>query len=538
MAKLQKTDTSSILSHWYGYNMKIVFQSILIGLFSGFIVVAYRLSINKADMIREQAYSFLKNSSWFLILGWFILLVAVGFILSVIIKKAPMSKGSGIPQIKGVLLRQVQLSWLKDILAKFFGGLLALGFGLSLGREGPSVQLGASTGLGFSKVTKRPSLEEKYLITAGASAGLAAAFNSPLAGVMFALEELHRHFSPLLLMSAMAASVTADVVSRYFFGLEPIFNFKDMDVLPLSNYAYIILLGVIIGVLGKIFNVLIMFVQKNYSENNKIKDGLKPAIPLILSGIFGFYLPQVLGGGHHLIEELTNEEFLLTAVLILFIAKLLFTVLSYGSGVPGGIFLPLLVLGALAGKGFAVVLYQLDLISSNHIVNFITLAMAAYFTAVVKAPITGSILITEMTGTFNHFLSLTTICLTAYVVSDLIKSQAIYDMLLENLLHGKKGNWLKEIGRNKIILEIPIAFGSEIEHKRIKDIHWPDNSLIVGIRRGEKELIPDGAFKVYAGDCLIVLTDENHASEIKQLLIEKADESMEYISKNILNKPN
>jgi H+/Cl- antiporter ClcA len=212
MAKLQKTDTSSILSHWYGYNMKIVFQSILIGLFAGFIVVAYRLSINKADMLREQAYAFLKNSSWLLILGWFILLVAVGFILSVIIKRAPMSKGSGIPQIKGVLLRQVQLSWLKDILAKFFGGLLALGFGLSLGREGPSVQLGASTGLGFSKVTKRPSLEEKYLITAGASAGLAAAFNSPLAGVMFALEELHRHFSPLLLMSAMAASITADVV--------------------------------------------------------------------------------------------------------------------------------------------------------------------------------------------------------------------------------------------------------------------------------------------------------------------------------------
>lgn len=529
------SDTTNILNHWYGYNMKIFFQSIIIGLVAGFTIVAYRLAINKADLLREQAYNFLKASSWPLILSWFILLAIVGYLLSIIIKKAPMSKGSGIPQIKGVLLRQVQLNWFRDVLAKFFGGLLSLGFGLSLGREGPSVQLGASTGLGYSKITKRPSLEEKYLITAGASAGLAAAFNSPLAGVMFALEELHRHFSPLLLMSAMAASVTSDVVSRYFFGLKPIFNFEGMEELPLNNYIYIVLLGIIIGILGKLFNVLIMFVQKNYSQNNSIKDGLKPVIPLLLSGIFGFYLPQVLGGGHHLIEELSNEEFVLTAILILFLAKLLFTIISYGSGVPGGIFLPILVLGALVGRGFAEVLYNFDLISSNHIINFITLAMAAYFTAVVKAPITGSILITEMTGTFNHLLSLTIVCLTAYVVSDFIKSHAIYDLLLENLLHGKKGNWLKEIGNNKIILEIPVAFGSEIEHKKIKDIEWPDNSLIVGIRRGEKELIPDGEFKVYASDCLIVLTDENHASEIKQLLIEKADESLEYISAKINN---
>lgn len=514
--------TSGILRDWYSFNLKLVIQGIIIGLLTGLVVVFYRLAINMGDKYRDIAYATLKSKSFMVIFLWFVLLVLVGLFLGYIIKLAPMSKGSGIPQIKGFLIHQVKLYWFRDIIAKFVGGVLALGFGLSLGREGPSVQIGAETGLGFSRLNKRLPVEEKFLVTAGASAGLAAAFNAPLAGVMFALEELHKYISPVLLMSAMAASVTADFVSRYFFGLGPIFQFKEMEVIPLSSYVYVIFLGIIIGFLGKLFNWVILFVQKNYSESTSIREIFKPVIPLLISGVLGFTLPEVLGGGHYLIEDLSSGHIAVGLIFLLFIAKLIFTGISYGAGVPGGIFLPMLVLGALAGKGVGEILYGFDLISGQFVLNFMTLAMAAFFTAVVKAPITGTVLIMEMTGSFSHLLALITICLTSYITADLIGSKAIYELLLERMLDKNKNpserNGKKSKG--KTILEVPVMGGSHVDEKKIKDVKWPESILIVSIRRGEDELIPDGNFLMFPGDCLVILVDNEEAPLVKEELLE------------------
>jgi len=517
---MREKGTSGILKDWYSFNMKLVLQGIIIGFISGMIIVFYRMAISISEEYRESAYSSLGDKSFFSIFLWFVLLAIVGLVLGYIIRFAPMSKGSGIPQIKGFLINQVKLDWFRDIIAKFIGGVIALGFGLSLGREGPSVQIGAETGLGFSRMSKRLPVEEKFLVTAGASAGLASAFNAPLAGVMFALEELHKYISPVLLMSAMAASVTGDFVSRYFFGLGPIFKFENMDVLPLSNYFYVIFLGIIIGFLGKLFNWVIIFVQVNYSENSSIKDVFKPVIPLLISGILGFTIPEVLGGGHHLIDELNLHHLTIGFIFLLFILKLLFTGISYGAGVPGGIFLPLLVLGALAGKGIGEIFYSFGMIPEEYLLNFMTLAMAAFFTAVVKAPITGTVLIMEMTGSFSHLLPLIIICLTSYIIADVIGSEAIYETLLEKILEkqkrfSKKG---RKRSKGKAILEIPVMSGSKIDGKKIKDICWPEKFLIVSIRRGEREFIPDGNFFIYSGDCLVILVDNEEAPLVTEEL--------------------
>jgi len=513
--------TSGILKDWYSFNLKLVLQGIIIGLLTGLIIVFYRIAIGLGDKYRGVIYSSLGSKSFLTILLWFVFLGLVGLFLGYIIKLAPMSKGSGIPQIKGFLIHQVKLDWFRDIIAKFVGGVIALGFGLSLGREGPSVQIGAETGLGFSRLNKRLPVEEKFLVTAGACAGLASAFNAPLAGVMFALEELHKYISPVLLMSAMAASVTGDFVSRYFFGLGPVFQFAEMEAIPLSKYFYVILLGILIGFLGKLFNWILLFVQKNYSESTSIREIFKPVLPLLISGVLGFVLPEVLGGGHHLIDDLSTGHLAAGFIFFLFVAKLLFTGISYGAGVPGGIFLPMLVLGALAGKGIGEILYGFDLISGELVLNFMTLAMAAFFTAVVKAPITGTILIMEMTGTFSHLLALITICLTSYITADVIGSKAIYETLLERMLDKDKNplerNRKKSEG--KTIMEVPVMGGSEVDGRKIKDIRWPERFLIVSIRRGERELIPDGNFLLNSGDCLIMLADNDEAPLVKEELL-------------------
>lgn len=186
---------------------RLILESILVGLITGIVVVLFRILLDKVTNFRNYALIFIKNNSIVYVGMWFLFLIIAGIVFGILIEKIPMIKGSGIPQVKGVFLRQLKMDWLRELVAKFFGGVASLGIGLSLGREGPSVQLGSEVGLGFCRVFKRRPFEEKYLITSGASAGLSAAFNAPLAGVVFSLEELHKSFNSLVLACAMGASL-------------------------------------------------------------------------------------------------------------------------------------------------------------------------------------------------------------------------------------------------------------------------------------------------------------------------------------------
>ena len=189
--------------------------------------------------------------------------------------------------------------------------------------------------------------------------------------------------------------------------------------------------------------------------------------------------------------------------------------ISYGSGVPGGIFLPLLVIGALAGNVYGILVCEYFSVDSQFINNFTILAMAAFFTAIVKAPITGSILITELTGSFSHLLAMITVSMSAYIISELMNSKPIYDVLLNRILKNKNKS-LSDENKGKIIIEVPVCLGSNLENKCIKDIQWPPSCLLVGIERGGQEIIPKGDTKIFAGDYLIVLTDETEGSFNKE----------------------
>lgn len=517
--------TSLTLNRWLDFRLKLFFEGILVGLVAGLVVVLYRYVLDKADSLRTSIYGFLHNMPLWTIALWFLILLAVGLLIGYISSKEPMISGSGIPQVKGQLSGDLTVNWFNVIIGKFIGGVLAIGAGLSLGREGPSVQLGSAIGHGLGKSMGRLKIENKYLITSGASAGLAAAFNAPLAGVIFALEEMHKNFSPIVLTSAMAASLTADFICQQLLGQSLVFNFTNLTALPLKYYFYLIILGIIIGCFGAFFNYSLVKTMSFYNKLH-LPVVLKPLIPLMIAGVLGFTLPEVLGGGHQLVNSLDGGKVALTTLLILVVAKFLFTMISYGSGVPGGIFLPLLVIGALTGNIFGEVAHYLFNLDANFINNFIILSMAAYFTAIVKAPITGAILITEMTGSFSHLLAMATVSATAYIVTDILKSKPIYDELLEIML-AKKGLGtlnLKEYDQKKIIIEAPVCLGSKLDQKRVKDIVWPRDFLLVGIKRGETEIIPKGNTLIHVGDYLIVLTNENKEAKAKAFITSIAGE--------------
>ncbi|MBW9157444.1 H(+)/Cl(-) exchange transporter ClcA [Clostridium sp. FP2] len=518
MESKNKNNTYNTLFRWHSFRLKLVFEGICVGIITGLLIVLYRYALEKAGILLSEVYKTIFINP-ILLLPWVGALVIMGYIVGLMVKHEPMISGSGIPQVEGVLLRKLDMKWWRVLLGKFIGGVLSIGSGLSLGREGPSVQLGAAVGQGFSKVFKRVKVEEKYLITSGASAGLAAAFNAPLAAVMFSLEEVHKNFSPLVLLSALAAALSADFVARGFFGLKPVFNFENISVLPLKFYFYIVLLGVIVGVLGVVFNNLLLKTQNLYVSQKWLPKEMRIIIPLLISVVFGILLPQVLGGGHELITSLVTGNFTLTILVVLVLVKFLFTMACYGSGAPGGIFLPLLAIGALIGNLYGIALVHFVHFDSMYINNIIILAMAGYFTAVVRSPITGIILIAEMSGSFKHLLSLAIVSIVAYMIADILSSKPIYESLLEKFLHNQGEKMSFGNNKHKAILEFAVCMGSQLDGKQIREVKWPSQCLLVSVKRGEDEIIPKGDTVIYPGDYLVVLTNEDRVCKINDALI-------------------
>ena len=258
--------------------------------------------------------------------------------------------------------------------------------------------------------------------------------------------------------------------------------------------------------------------QELYKKPAFLNETGRLVIAFLAAGIAALVMPSVLGSGNNLIVSLTEGEMGLKLVLITFAAKLVFSAVSFGSGAPGGIFFPLLILGALIGGAFSmtgVALFGLDPVYIN---NFVLLAMAGYFTAIVRAPITGIILLFEMSGSVSQMLSLAIVSVAAYITATLLRSEPIYESLLGRILEGQGGRKAASGGGQKVLSEFVVMGGSPLEGQKVMDIDWPDNCLLVSLERDGKERIPRGKTELMAGDKLTVMTDERDAGYIHDKL--------------------
>ena len=436
--RLREINSPEFLPRWLriltNLKYRLIIEGVAVGLLAGLLVSAFRVALSKADEIRTLMLTAAEEK--FIIYIWYILmLVFLTVGVAFIVKREPLCSGSGIPQVKGELEGKIKTNWLSVILAKFIGGVMAIGAGLSLGREGPSIQLGAMVGKGFSRLSGRFREEEHLLMTCGGSAGLAAAFGAPLAGVVFALEELHKSFSTEIMLSAMAAAITGDWVGSTMFGLSPVFSLTPFMRLPLSHYWMVIILGVLLGAFGVLYNKCIAISQNFFGRLKP--EWLKAVIPFVAIIILVFTYPIGLGSGHELVD-FASEGSGVKVLLVLLIVKFVFSIMSFGTGAPGGIFLPLLVLGSVAGGLFA---ETMNLVVENtmfYATYFVILGMAGLFASIVRAPVTGIILISEMTGVLHNMLPLALVTLVSFVTAEILGGIPIYDQLLDRLLANQK----------------------------------------------------------------------------------------------------
>lgn len=508
--------TKTLFKHVDKTQLYYILKGVLVGLLTGGIVSIFRLAIEKFGELTEQVYLHSQQEPLylaFILAASIIIAIFVGFL----IKSDPDIKGSGIPQVEGQLQGELTVSWFSVLWKKFIGGVLSVGSGLFLGREGPSIQLGAVVGEGTSQLLNSSSAEKKILISSGASAGLAAAFNAPIAGLLFVLEEIHHSFSPLVWLTSFTSAITANFVSLYFFGLKPVLSLGKIPSLPLKYYGFLIILGIILGVLGYIYQIVLLSLPKFYRKL-PIPAHFHGIVPFLLVLPIGYFWPTILGGGNQIIITSGHAFYPLTLIAGLFILRFFFSMVSYGANLPGGIFLPILTLGALIGAFYGGALVNLVGMNPIYVKDFLVIAMAGYFTAIGKAPLTAIILVTEMVGSLNHLMPLGVVSLFAYVSNDLLGGNPIYESLLERLIQQEK----QPILVGKTTFDFPITAESTLDGRMVRDFNWPKHMLLVSIIRGNKEILTHGDTIMNVGDILVILTDERHLSSVRKTIVARS----------------
>lgn len=492
-----------------GTQLHFVGLGLLVGALSGVVVSVFRLAISKLGNYLPLWFTFLKHHLIFLPVA---ILIAFSLVLicGQLVKADPDIKGSGIPQVEGQLRGQLTINWLSVLSKKFIGGILSVGSGLFLGREGPSIQLGASVAQGLASKFTVTEAEKKILISSGAAAGLSAAFNAPVAGLLFVLEEVHHNFSPLVWLTSYAAALISNFISINFFGLTPVLYIGELKSLPIPHYPVLILLGIFLGLMGLLYQKTLLALPDWYGKL-KIPSHYHSVVPFLLLIPVGIFFPNYLGGGNQIVHQLGQVPLPLLLLIGLFVLRFVFSMISYGSGLPGGIFLPILTLGAILGTIFGVIWCQVTGLDPIYIRNFIIFSMAGYFAAIGKAPLTALILVTEMVGSIAHLMPLGVVSLAAYLTVDVFGGKPIYEALLERMVAPDFGN----IQGRKTIIEFPILAESAFDGQMVRDFVWPKEMLLTSLRRGESELLTRGDTIMYVGDVLIILTDAGIAQKIK-----------------------
>ncbi len=418
--------------------LRIAFWACISGTFTGLLVALFRLALLRADLFREVWLA--RAHSWHTpgLLFTIAVVAAASAIAAALVRRlSPHAAGSGIPHVEAVAKGDLPPASLMLIPVKFIGGVLAIGSGLALGREGPSVQMGAGIGVFIGKKVGLPDSESIALLAACAGAGIATAFNAPIAGAVFVLEELIRRFDTRTTVAALGCSCCAIAVSRIILGRAPDFQVQGPSYPPFATGVFFLLLGLLAGLLGAAYNRAVL-AGISFADRLQWPVELRAAVIGSIVGAVAWFAPDLVGGGDPITQRtlLGNVDHSLLPFFLCL--RFLLGPLSYAAGTPGGLFAPMLTVGAQAGLLFATVcslfLPNLHLGAASCAI----VGMAAFFTAVVRAPVTGIVLVTELTGSFTQLMPMLWACFAAMVVPILLGVEPIYESLRQPAMQSER----------------------------------------------------------------------------------------------------
>ncbi len=517
----------------YHYGVQLVAVGALTGLFAGTVVTLYTALAALSEDFARGVYAAIRSNPAFIPL-LFLALAAGAVVVGGVVKAIPMIRGSGIPQTEGATRGLFGFRWLRVLTGMFATSLFCIFMGLSAGSEGPSIQIGGACGYGTSELLRRNATVRRYQITGGACTGLAVAFNAPLTGMAFAFEEAHKRFTPEVFVCAFS-SVIVGVLTRNL--LRPLMGLSTGAFLTTfgfatpqpTDYLYILFAAALCGLAGVGFYFAVLGAKKCFGKIGFLKKTGVMLVPFLLGGACALVTPNVMGGGHELISALGSfgagvesvfSSPVWVTLLIVLVLKFLLTVVNMGAGVPCGAFIPMLAVGACLGALVSRVCMSFGM-DSVHCDLLILICMATFFTTVVKAPITGVVMVVELTWDFTFLLPVILGVAVGYLTGDLFRTEPIYEKLLKDFLVERPASV------KRFTVRLRVGERSLGNGRAIRDVLWPADSLVVEVARGARRIVPDGETVLRAGDVILVRGEREDGKAFADLLASTVGEALE-----------
>ena len=517
-----------------GYGLRIVLVGMLTGTFAGVVVTLYNLLTSLAEEFSRGYYGFFRDNPAFIPL-LFAALALGAVVIGGTLRFLPMIRGSGIPQAEGALRGLLRFKWYRELTGMFAASLFTVFLGLAAGAEGPSVLIGASCGYGTSDLLRQGALVRRYQITGGACAGLAAAFNAPLTGMAFAFEEGQKRFTPEVFacaFSSVAFAVAVRDLLRAALGWDTgayltTYLFPEEALLSPVFYAYVLFASLVCALAGVGFYFLIFAARRLFAGRILRRWGI--LVPFLLAGGAGLVTAYAMGGGHAFLSDFGGgfagvqavfSSPLWVTLLLVVLLRLLVTVSNMGAGVPCGAFVPMLAIGAGLGALMSLLCMQMGMepAASDAL---IVICMAAFFTAVVRAPLTGMIMTMELTWNFLFLLPAVIGVGLGYVAGMLFRIEPLYDRLLHEML----GTCSETYKVHRFAARFRVLAGSVAAGRAVRDVLWSADVRLTLLERADGVSVPDGNAVLREGDLVTAEgeAEENTLEELAELLGERAD---------------
>ncbi len=464
--------------------------SLLTGIFTGILIFLFKNTASAVISFSETIYSFVRNRLLFLPL---LLLGAAGiaFLAAIILKKAPSCRGGGIPTTIAILRGLIPFQWIQSIVHLFASAMLTYLGGVPLGNEGPSVQMGTAIGHGtvhfFAK--KRPALDS-FVMTGGASAGFSAATGAPLSGIVFAFEETHRRFSPMMFISIATAALSSHITIQSLclaVGISPsLFELSVSAVLPVKYLWSTLLVGLLCALFAVFFTKIYRIVFDFSKEKAKnIPLWSKFVAVFVLVALVGVISADFLGTGHDLTEEILHGNGIWYWILVCLLLRAILLILSNNVGVTGGLFIPYLCFGAMIGALCGKTLIFLDLLPAEYYIILVITGMVAFLSAASRTPLTALLFAIEVLCALSNLLSIAVGILFAYLVMELLHlpdlTATIIQSKVEKIHQGKQPTVVEAA--------LTVSEHSFIIGKELSEILWPPTCVVLSITKKDRHII-------------------------------------------------
>ena len=417
--------------------IRLALVALCAGAVTGVAGALFRLALTWADKTRLEVLAY---SHQYPYLGWLIPVIAAAVCVAIarfLVRLEPLAGGSGVQHVEAVMRGEAQPAPRGVVPVKFVGGVLAIGAGMVLGREGPTVQMGSVIGSSFGKWLGLQQEDIPSLQAATAGAGLAVAFTAPLGGAIFVFEEVARAFRMRLALMTLVACGTAMAVAQLILGNPREFHVTPPVVPGIWTLVPYVGLGLLLGTLSVAYNWLVVKGLELFNYYTRLPVEVRAGLIGALIGAIGWMEPRLIGGGDDLNQQVLTGGLSLSTLAILFAIRWFLGPVSYSAGTPGGLFAPLLVVGALFGALYAGMLQAWLPGLGLDPTAFAIVGMAAFFVGVVRAPFTGIVLVVEMTATTTLFVPLLMASFGAMLAATLLRGEPIYDTLRTRMLRSE-----------------------------------------------------------------------------------------------------